>query len=318
MIRRILVPDVKETTVEKRGFWVKNAESTELLETIGEFFLAGYAYAVEARTPAAAEERLEEIPARFRGFAYEGAGMGFAVLDGLTFSGLRRVNAFLRGRGRVHNYMIYVGIGWAMARLPRFMWPKSELLDPVLLWLVHDGYGFHQAYFHTERYVHRQFRETSFSWPAGQEAYAARAIDQGIGRALWFVGGADVNRVTTLAERFPEERRADLYSGIGLAATYAGGVSEAELRLLRDRAGRYRPQLAQGSSFAAEARIRAGLLFPHTESAAQVICGTTAERAAQIARETRPDAAPSGRLPAYETWRRRIADTFVSHGGVTT
>ena len=87
--------------------------------------------------------------------------------------------------------------------------------------------------------------------------------------------------------------------------------------LLCERAGQYRPQLAQGSSFAAAARIRAGLLFPHTETATRVICGTTAERAAEISRETRPGTAASAHLPAYEVWRRRIADSFVSHGGVT-
>ncbi|XVQ84267.1 DUF1702 family protein [Microbispora siamensis] len=314
--RRVLVPDMRETKLEKRGFHVKDSASAELLESVGEYFLTGYAHAVESRGPGEAEERLEEVPPRFRGFAYEGAGMGFAILDGLALSGLRRVKAFLRGRGHRHNYMVYVGIGWAMARLPRVLWPKSGSLDPLLLWLVHDGYGFHQAYFHTERYVHRQAHETRFSWPAGQDAYAARAVDQGIGRALWFVGGTDVQQVIRLVERFPEPRRADLYSGVGLAATYAGGAGESELRELCARAAAHRPQLAQGSAFAAEARIRAGLLFPHTESAAGVLCGTTAERAAQISRETRPGATEPGTSPAYEVWRRRIADALVFHGGV--
>ncbi|MFF4192633.1 DUF1702 family protein [Nonomuraea sp. NPDC001831] len=314
--RRILVPDVGETKVETRGFWVKNAASTELLETVGEYFLAGYAHAVESRTVAEAEDRLEEVPARFRGFAYEGAGMGFAILDCMTFGDLRRVNACLRGRGHHHNYMIYVGIGWAMARLPRFLWPKPRLLDPLLLWLVHDGYGFHQAYFHTDKYVHQQVREPRFSWPAGQEDYAAHALDQGIGRALWFVAGTSAERAVTLLERFPESRHADLYAGIGLAATYAGGADDAELRWLRERAGAHRGPLAQGSVFAAEARIRAGLLFPHTESAVGVLCGTTAEQAAEVSRATRPTATAQDSPPAYEAWRRRIAETFVFHGGV--
>ncbi|MFB9625779.1 DUF1702 family protein [Nonomuraea helvata] len=329
--RKILTPDIAETRLEKRGFRVKDAISKELLETIGETFLSGFAYAVEARRPGEAEERLEQVPARFRGFAYEGAGMGFAILDCLTFGDLRRTREFLGGRGLHHNYMIYVGIGWAMARLPRFLWPSDARLDPLLLWLVHDGYGFHQAYFHTRRYVHEQAHETRFRWPAGQDRYAARAVDQGVGRALWFVGGTDVDRVTSLIESFPEPRRADLYSGTGLAATYAGGATEAELLELRERAGRYAPQLAQGSIFAAEARIRAGLLAPHTEQAVQVLCGTTAQHAAEVSHETRPSAPAAGGAPAYETrpsaaadgapayevWRQRIADRFHSFGGVT-
>ncbi|MCF6474905.1 DUF1702 family protein [Nonomuraea sp. MG754425] len=314
--RKILVPDVKETKLETRGFWLKNAASKELLETVGEYFLAGYGYAVESRTVEEAELLLEEVPARFRGFAYEGAGMGFAILDCMTFGNLRRTSAFLRGRGHHHNYMVYVGIGWAMARLPRFLWPKPAPLDPLLLWLVHDGYGFHQAYFHTERYVHQQAEETGFSWPRGQEEYAAHAIDQGIGRALWFVAGTSAEQAVTLVERFPERRHADLYSGIGLAATYAGGADEAELRWLRERAGAHRGPLAQGSVFAAEARLRAGLLFPHTESAVGILCGTTAEEAAGISRATRPTTTAQDWPPAYERWRRRIAEMFVFHGGV--
>nr|WP_311132381.1 DUF1702 family protein [Nonomuraea gerenzanensis] len=320
--KRILTPHIRETTLERRGFPVKNAAAKELLETVGESFLAGYAHAVESGSLAEAEQRLEQVPARFKGFAYEGAGMGFAVLDCLAFSDLRRTRRFLSGAGDRHNYMIYVGIGWAMARLPRFLWPSSRRLDPLLLWLVHDGYGFHQAYFHTRRYVHEQYREPRFSWPAGYESYASRAVDQGIGRALWFVGGTDVDRVTALIDGFPAARRPDLYAGTGLAATYAGGAPESELRELRRRAGDHAPQLAQGSAFAAEARIRADLLCPHNELAAHVLCGTSALRAATLCRETRPGsqelaAQTPGAPPAYETWRARIADSLHSLGGVT-
>ncbi|MFB9890913.1 DUF1702 family protein [Planobispora takensis] len=315
--RRILTPDVSETKLENRGFHVKNEESRALLEEIGATFLRGYAFAAEARTPAEAEERLERVPERFRGFAYEGAGMGFAVLDGLPFGGGRKVGDFLAGRGDAHIYMVYVGIGWAMARLPRFRWPRSTALDPLLLWLAHDGYGFHQAYFHTDRYVNRQYRDPHFPWPAGEDRhYANRAIDQGIGRALWFIGGTDVERVTSMAGKFPRSRRADLFSGIGLAATYAGGGAEDELVELRERAGPYRPQLAQGSAFAAEARIRAGLLVPHNEVATRILCGTDPEQAARICLDTRPSGPVRGGMPAYEMWRQRIADQFVSLGGV--
>ncbi|MEU4578856.1 DUF1702 family protein [Nonomuraea sp. ATR24] len=315
--KRILTPSVTETKLAVRGFHVKNEAARELLEKVGEIFLTGFAYAAESRTPAEAEDRLEQIPDRFRGFAYEGAGMGLAVLDCASLANLRRVKGTLAGRGDRHNYMIYVGIGWAMARLPRFLWPDPAQLDPLLLWLVHDGYGFHQAYFHTDKYVRRQVRETRFPWPAGHEAYAARAVDQGIGRALWFVGGTDVEQVTSLIESFPEERRPDLYAGTGLAATYAGGATGDELWELRDRAGPYRGQLAQGSAFAAEARIRAGLLGPHTRQATAILCGTTAEQAAEICIQSMPAPSLPGELPAFEIWRQRIAGEFVSLGGVT-
>ena len=80
--------------------------------------------------------------------------------------------------------------------------------------------------------------------------------------------------VADLIEAYPESRQADLYGGAGLAATYAGGVDEDELRGFRDRAGSYRPQVAQGSAFAATARMRGPAAgTPHTAVATGVFCG---------------------------------------------
>jgi len=316
--RRILTPNASATSLDKRGFNKKSPEAQELLETVGRMFLEGYAFAAEARTAADAEERLEEIPTRFRGFAYEGAGMGFAVRDGLPFGSSRHTERFLAGRADAHIYMVYVGIGWAMARLPKFRWPKADTLDPLLKWLVLDGYGFHQAYFHTRRYVDEQYQDPRFPWPAGDTGYANRAIDQGIGRAMWFVGGTEAELVATMIEKFPESRQPDLYGGAGLAATYAGGSDEGELRAFADRAGIHRHLVAQGSAFAAEARVRAGLLIPHTELATAVFCGLPPQQAAQVTHDVRPDHAVEGDLPAYEVWRQRIANEFVSLGGVSS
>ncbi|MGH8881603.1 MAG: DUF1702 family protein, partial [Stackebrandtia sp.] len=263
---------------------------------------------------------LETIPTQFRGFAYEGAAMAFAIRDGLPLGGGRHVTEFLAGRADAHVYMVYVGIGWAMARLPRMRWPRADALDPLLRWLVLDGYGFHQAYFQTAKYVDGQYQRDRFPWPADViGGYPNRAIDQGIGRAMWFVGGCDTTRVATMIDSFPERRRADLYSGAGLAATYAGGADESELHAFQAHAGVHGGVIAQASAFAADARVRAGLVVPHTHVATQVFCGTTPERAAQRAQEVRPDAAEldaEGVLPAYEAWRRRVANEFVPSGGI--
>ncbi|MFL6272484.1 MAG: DUF1702 family protein [Actinomycetes bacterium] len=311
----VLVPDTSETLLETRGFHVKNAGARELLERIGATFLAGYRFALDARDPADARAPLEALPERFRGFAYEGAGMGFAVLDALPVGRSDRVARFLQGAGAPHVYMVYVGVGWAMARVPRFTWSRLHAPDPLLRWLVLDGYGFHQAYFKTARFVHQQEVEPGFPWPRDDRTgYARQAIDQGIGRAIWFVGGTAPDVVADLIDAFPRARRGDLYSGAGLAATYAGGVDEAELTRFRERAGEHRPAVAQAAAFAAEARVRAGLLGPHTELAARVLAGTDAVSAAQLTQQVRPAHPVDGELPAFEQWRREIAQAFVTMG----
>ncbi|WP_025620204.1 DUF1702 family protein [Salinispora cortesiana] len=308
--RRILTPNISQTKLDVRGFHVKDEESRTLLETVGSSFLAGYGYAAEGPHISTVEARLETIPIRFRGFAYEGAAMGFAVRDGLRLGRPRHVPAMLDGRGDGHVYMAYIGVGWAMARLPRFRWGQLYAPDPLLRWLVLDGYGFHQAYFQTEKYVHRQHRHRTFPWPAaGPAEYGGRVIDQGIGRAMWFIGGTEADRVTEMIAGFPEDRRADLYAGAGLAATYAGGACEAELVRFWERAGDHRAAVAQGSAFAAGARVRAGLVVPHNELAVAVFCGMTPAEAAKVTDATVPRG-QSDAVPAYERWRRAIAAEF--------
>jgi hypothetical protein len=310
----VLTPNARETLLDVRGFHKKSPAAQELLERVGATFLEGYAYAAQAATVQDAADDIDTITPRFRGFAYEGAGMGFAVRDGLPLGPNRLAARFLAGPGDPHNYLVYVGMGWAMARLPRFRWPTAAKLDLLLRWLLLDGYGFHQAYFHTAKYVDAQYQDPKFPWPSSRSsAYANRAIDQGIGRALWFINGTDAARTTACVNGFAATRRRDLYAGIGLAATYAGGADEGELWTLFEGAGDYRTNLAQGSAFAAECRVRGDLLVPHNETATRVLCGVGPREAARIALNHRPDYAIEGDLPAYEVWRRRVAAEFARH-----
>ena len=197
-------------------------------------------------------------------------------------------------------------------------WPKaSTVADPLLRWLVLDGYGFHQAYFKTDKYVTGAVPGAGLP-VAGRAARTGtrnHAIDQGIGRALWFVCGTDAELVARRSRSSPSPARRPVRRA-GLAATYAGGVTADELAELVDRAGIHHGQLAQGSAFAAECRVRSGLLIPETEMAARAICGLSAERVAAITQEVRPAVVVDGDdVPAFETWRQRIAEEVLTHGG---
>jgi hypothetical protein len=311
--QRILTPDVAQTKVSVRGFHSKSEAAVDRLETVGESFLAGYAAAAGAARPGDIVPALDPLPPLWRGFAYEGAGMALGILDGLPGRG-GRVAELLEGAGDRHVYMVYVGLGWAMARLPKFRWSVLHAPDPLLRWLVLDGYGFHQAYFHTQRYVVEQYQPVRFAWPSdGPSWHAAQVIDQGIGRASWFVGGTDPDRVAAIITSFPEHRQADLFAGAGLAATYAGGVERAELEHFAALAGPHLSRVAQGAAFAAEARLRAGLVVPHNELATEIFCGATVAEAAAATQDARAGLIDDASTPSFLTWRNRIADAFAAH-----
>jgi hypothetical protein len=308
---RLLTPDRSTTELATRGFHVKDDPTRAGLEAVGAHFLDGFRYALEAPDPSAAGGRLDTVERPYRGFAYEGAAMALALLDGLSPTGGDRVARFIVGPAARHVYMAYVGIGWAYAKLPQWRWRAVPAPDPLLRWLVLDGYGFYHAFFDTDRYVHRQHVDAGLRWPPdGPRGYVPRAVDQGVGRAMWFVAGADPDVAATLIGRFPAHRRADLWSGMGLAASYAGAASRAELESLQDSAGEHRPELAQGAAFAAGARVLAGLTTPHTATATEVFCAAGPEEVAAVNDGARVDLPAGGQEPEFEIWRRRIQSRF--------
>ena len=294
----------EEATFDRRGFRSRDVHLRLRLERVGQTFLDGYHAALEAKTDAALSQRLDSVEAEVRGFAYEGAGMALALLDLLQPWGRGRLGTFLEGPGAAHNYMMHVGAGWALARLRRDPLKALAAFDPLLRWLAVDGYGFHEGFFRWPAYVARQ------QSPRRLSGYARRAFDQGLGRSLWFVEGADVGRLPAVVAAFAETRRADLWSGVGLACGYAGGPDAAGLEALRVGAGRFSPNLVQGVVFAAAARRRAGNMAGHTRLACRVLCDLTAEEAAEVADAAVRQLPPDGEVPAYEVWRRRIADEF--------
>lgn len=305
--RRVLSISFEEATVVRRGFNNSGLEATRRLEHIGRTFLLGYHAALNDDVPEALALRLNATGRDFCGFAYEGAAMGLALLDRLSPWRRGRLPAFLNGVGSQHAYMIHVGVGWVIARLP---WLRRDAeratahLDPLLRWLALDGYGFHEGYFHWQRYLQKPERLNDL------RGYAQHAFAQGLGRCLWFIEGAEVNRIPAAIAPLPRQLHADLWSGVGLACTYAGGVERAAVEQLRTVAGAYTAELAQGAAFAAKTRQRAGNTTVETEMACQVLCHLSAEDAAQVTDVMLQLLPEDGDVPAYEIWRERIQSHF--------
>lgn len=300
-----------EATTDRRGFRKASPAVERRLEKVGQTFLEGYGAALEADSLEALTLRLNQVDGQWRGFAFEGAAMALALFDLITPRRRDRLKSFLQGAADPHAYMVHVGLGWAVARIP---WARANIdkhlkqLDPLLCWLVLDGYGFHQGYFHWRDYVRRQKTITRLS------PYARRAFDQGLGRSLWFVEGADVPQITATIANFDDNRQPDLWSGIGLACAYAGGATSEQIATLRDAAGRFLPQVAQGVAFAAKARQRAGNPADHTNLACHVLCDLPADAAAAITDQCLEGLADgeTGDQPAYELWRCRVQEQLAT------
>jgi hypothetical protein len=308
--RRFLGLSPAEASFARRGFRTGEDTARQRLEQIGITFLSGYHAALEESEFVTLARRLTTVEAELRGFAFEGSAMGLALLDCFTPWRKDRWHTFTDQLAKPHIYMMHVGLGWALARLRRSVTTYLTRLDPLLGWLVVDGYGFHEGYFSWLQYVEQR------AIPDRLNGYERRVFDQGLGRSIWFVKGADVAAVASAINAFPSTRRDDLWSGAGLACAYAGGCGRAAIESLRVAAGEHVRALAQGVAFAAKTRQRAANLNHHTEIICRLIWDHSAEATAAITDAALEDLRAEGELPAYEVWRRRIQNKFTL--GVTT
>ena len=305
--RRVFGLPAGAVDFRQRGFRGALPFQRQRLEQAGGAFLAGYHLALESRSISELDSRLAGVDGELRGFAFEGAAMSLALLDFLTPWRRDRIHEFLRGAGGAHAYMIHVGVGWVWARAPFGFRRRQKRLDPLLGWLAFDGWGFHEGYFHWPKYIAGQ------PAPKLLSGYERRGFDQGLGRSFWFVHGGNGELISQTLSHFSVERLPDLWSGVGLGATYAGMVSEDALQRLRALSGPFQPQLAQGAAFAAKARQRAGNSTDYVQLAARIFCQTSADEAAHVTDAALENLPADAEVPAYEIWRRRIQNHFATN-----
>ena len=302
-IRRTLFGIPSERAVFSRPGFAK--EAWLRFQPVAHSLVEGYHATLEDSRFEVLVPRLNAMEPELHGFVYEGAGMGIAALDCIA-PWKKRLKAFVDGPAASHIYPTYVGVGLALARLHRQPERFLSQLDPILGWVIVDGYGFHEGFFSRRRYIEQRAVPTHLS------AYARRIFDQGLGRCIWFSSGAVVELVAATIAPFAQERHADLWSGVGLACAYAGGADRAALEILLEEARPYKAQLARGAAIAAKGRQQAGNTAAHTELACEFFCGLTSSQAALVTDVARENLPVNGIEPAYEIWRQRIQTHFAA------
>lgn len=301
LVSRVLSIDTSEASFERRRFRLGSDECREHLERIGHAFILGYNLALSTASQERLLEALELEAPEYRGFAHEGAGMALAILDSiLPFSG-KRWDAFHEQTKAEYTYLLHVGYGWAVARIPWLRWRLRRTLlkfDGLLKWLVIDGLGFHDGYFDWD--IARLKRSSeSTSLP-----YFVKAYHQGLGRCAWFVSCGEPETILRNIESFSIDFRGDMWSGLGLACGYAGGVSPAEIKKIVEFSAGFRSNLAQGVAFGVSARLLSQTSNERTDMASEIVCGLDA---VDVAALTNAVVAGESRWQlSYEDWREKV------------
>jgi len=283
----------------RRGFRLDRPAARQLLEVHARSFLAGFNLALAHRREV--HDALATVPEQERGFAYEGAGMYARLLDIATFGRAGALCGLLAGPGRGYVHLVHVGAGWGLTatRLPI---PVPVPRTPLLRWLALDGAGFGETYFAAARGL----RRLAARRPAPDREQRWQTRLSGCGRALWFVESADTDGIADRIAGLAPQARPWLWSGVGLAAGYAGATSAGELRRLADLAGDAFPFFAQGVVFAAAARMTSGVVPAHTELASRTVLGVDPDAARQWSEDAARGLTESPEVAAYAEWRARL------------
>jgi hypothetical protein len=299
-VRRLLALPPSMVDFERRGFRTAPPRTRAALEGVAGAFLAGFN--LQLATPAGAPPDLHWLPEQRRGLAAEGAAMAAVLLDVLNPTGGRRFGTLVDAHQQRHAYLIYVGTGWAMAKLHRTRLRRLGREAPLLRWLAYDGMGFCQAFFASERGM-RRWRRHPAQCPATCDIRY-----QGLGRSLWFRECGQPEALATRIAGLPARHHGDAWSGVGLAAAYAGGVEAGTYARLTQSSGGHATALAQGAAFGAEAWVRSGYTPAHAHVAVQTLAGVSVADAARWTWDTRDGLDVEGAdATTYRRWRTRIA-----------
>lgn len=162
-------------------------------------------------------------------FAWEGVGLAAAARGRARFDGLRRALV-------EHAHLLSVGAGWAAALRGEPIPVLREDPDPdprlaLARWSELDGHGFCLG-------LLRRRAGLAELGPEHAGGPVELALDQGLGRSLYFVHGGAPGPIIAAIEAAPTRRRGALWSGVGVASVFTDGLDEASRAQLRERGGR--------------------------------------------------------------------------------
>lgn len=302
LARRLLGLDANafpRLAIERLGPQPDLDKTWALFEPVARTLVDSFYLTLDVRDLDELADQLDTVAPELRGIAYEGAGMGLMIRDTLAPRAWR-LDAFLNDRGSGYRCLIYIGAGLVLPRLPVHPLRFVNRQDPLLRWLVMDGYGFFDAFFNWAAAIN------AHRVPAAVTGYARNGYDQGLGRSLWFCTGANVARIVDTIAAFPAHRRADQWSGIGLACAYAAGVMDrGAIEELQAAAGPHQAHMATGAAIAAVFRRHSQMPAPHTDLAADMMWSRSADQVADLALDVLRDAVDADN--PYARWRGCIA-----------
>ncbi len=246
---------------------------------------------------------LESTDIEFRSIAYESASMSIALEDLKQGEQLTHWLQFLNEAALAHATQVHVGLGWAFSQALKNPIDYLTELHPMSRYRVLDGYGYYEGIFRRRRSIVNHLKLQA------EDTVASAALDQGIGRSIWYLNKGIIDDAKTMIEDFAPDRHKDLWRGLGIAIAYVGGCGEGLLHEILLKTDSYKTQLATGSVMALVSRDSAKYFSPDTELACKVWCQQSAEQILELNYSIKSKLDLNA-ADAYSNWLCQLEKTF--------
>lgn len=286
-------------------------EVSQKIERIKSIFLDTQVFYAKYDNIGTLIEYLENTELEFRSIGYESASIAIALKEMENFPFTHQIfpqkNApagwyfFSEGPALKHKAQVYIGLGWAVAKLNLPFLQVVQHLETRLHYRVADGCGYYDGSFRQRQTVINQ------QVPVYLPEAAMSIYDQGVGRSLWYTSNADINKIHSKVDGFPASRHADLWRGIGIAVAYVGGCDDNTIKAIFEYAGEYRVQLACGAALAAKSRMEANTLTTDTNRCSRLWLKFAAGEANMFSVDP-VDPATIGNEAVYFNWITQIEE----------
>ena len=282
---------------------MKQSLITKKMETIQNTFLHVQDIFFESPDWKRHVAELESTDIEFRSIAYESASMSIALEDLKQGDSLTNWLQFLNEAASAHATQVHVGLGWAFAQALKNPITYLPELNPMMRYRVLDGYGYYEGIFRRRRSIINHLKLDV------QDAVASGAIDQGIGRSIWYLNKGVIDDAKNMIEGFAVERHKDLWRGLGIAIAYVGGCNAETLQEIFSKADSFKTQLATGAVMALVSRDVAKYISTDTELACKVFCNKTAEQILELNYSIK-DKIDLNAVNAYSNWVSEVEKAF--------
>ncbi len=220
----------------------------------------------ETTDNAALIAQLAQSNKTFLSIAYEASAMERALFDfNANDFALPNWRAFLQ-QAPEHSTQIHIGLGWAIAKRRIALEQVEAAIEPQQVPRVLDGVGYCEGTFK------QRIAVKDMKIPDWLNDILRRGYDQGLGRSLWYTAKAEPETLMNLIAPFTENRKADLWRGVGIALAYVGGCDADTLEQIKTQCTPYAEDLAMGVTLAALSRKTANTINTDTELACRLIC----------------------------------------------